>query len=257
MNERDSTTPAAAEGETLRGLDILWARHDRGWKRVLSPRLVTELELRASFDVDLMAPSRIANKIPKGTIPDCERCDDLCCAGVENVVSLRLVDIARLIDVGRTDVMTKLKPRFPPHLLATRPALAELTASELWRTLPVLRQVGERRICAALSPQLSCSLHPAWPTSCERFPYSLSAVRRQVTWGTRCPSRQQGPEHAARSDQLFHAAVAAYNERIKDAVLLAHARRELDALGVGAWLTGPGEDPFEPEGVPRRLPILP
>ena len=53
-----------------------------------------------------------------------------------------------------------------------------------------MRQVGELEVCAALDTDtLKCTLHPAWPTSCERFPYSLNVARRQVHWGTRCPSK--------------------------------------------------------------------
>src|SRR5262249_47265398 len=90
-------------GPTLAALDALWARYHGSWRRLLSRGAITELRLRASFDVDLMSPWRIANKIPKGTIPDCASCDDICCAGIENVVSLRLRDIAVFIDLGRTD----------------------------------------------------------------------------------------------------------------------------------------------------------
>lgn len=239
----------------MRGLEELWARFDSTWRRLLSPRAITELMLRASFDVDLLAPWHIANKIPRGTIPDCERCEDICCAGIENVVSLRLIDIAVFIDLGRTDLMAKRKPNFPERMLRTKPRLRELVASELWRALPVLKQVGERRICVALAPDLRCSLHPHWPTSCERFPYTLSAVRRNVTWGTRCPSKQVGEEHEDRGDQLFGASIDAYNERIRDAVLLAHARKDLDRIGVGTWITDPKEDAFEPRS-PGPLPIV-
>ncbi|MBI3178802.1 MAG: hypothetical protein HYZ27_04035 [Deltaproteobacteria bacterium] len=218
--------------------------------------MITELSLRASYDLDLLAPSRVVNTVPPGTIPDCEACDDLCCAGVENVVSLRLSDVARLMDVGRTDLISKKKPRFPEQLLASRPALRELTESELFRTLPVLRQEGDARICAALGEDLKCTLYPAWPLSCERFPYSLLAQRRRVVWGTRCPSKKSADTHQARSRELFHGAVDTFNERIKDAILLAHARHELDELGIGAFLTQPGEDPFEAIPEPRRLPLL-
>jgi hypothetical protein len=243
-------------GPILSGLDALWSQWKNKWSRLLSAQVIAELKLRASFDVDLMAPWRIANKIPKGTIPDCAKCEDICCAGVENVVSLRLRDVAVLLDLGRTDLMTKKKPRFPAQLLRTRPALQELVESELFRALPVMKQVGEHRICAALTPDLRCSLHPYWPTSCERFPYTLSAVRKHVTWGTRCPSRQCAPEHEPRSEELFSASVEAYNERIRDAVLLAHAREALDALGIGAWISDDDEDPFEAAGSSTdRLPV--
>jgi Fe-S-cluster containining protein len=228
------------------GLDALWDLHRSRWRRLLSPRMVRELTLRASFDVDLIAPRRIANTIPKGTIPDCEACPNVCCAGLENVVSLRLRDVAQLIDLGRTDLMTKQKPNFPRWMLTQRPYLAELVASTLWRALPVMRQVGDMHVCVALGRDMKCTLYPRWPTSCERFPYTLSAARRQVHWGTRCPVKKQDPAYEARSEALFQASISAYNERVRDAVLLAHAPKALDELGLGAWITKPDEDPFEP-----------
>ncbi len=223
--------------KTLARLNQLWDRYRRAWRRLLSPKVRAELRLRARFDIDLMSPWQISNKVPTGTIPDCARCKDICCRGLENVVSLRLCDVATLIDVGRTELMTREKPVFPPELLHKRPGLRALEHSELWQILPVLRQVGADRHCAALTPELKCALYPNWPSSCERFPYTLSMVRRQVRWGTRCPSQERSPTHKARSKTLFRAAITAYNERIRDAVLLTHARPELDALGIGAWLS--------------------
>ncbi len=225
---------------------------------MLSPGIFRELALRASFDVDLVSAKEIANKIPAGTIPDCDACEDLCCVGLENVVSLRLTDVAVLMDIGRTELMTKKKPNFPESMLRTRPAIYEVVGSELWRTLPVLRQIGESRICAALTQDLKCSLYPHWPKSCQRFPYTLSPKKKTVSWGTRCNSKSLIPdeEKIARSRQLFQATIDAYNERVKDAVLLVHARRELDAIGIGAWLIGEGESPFEPRPKGSRLKIV-
>ena len=63
-------------GEVGQALDALWSKYRSGWRRLLSPGLVTELSLRASFDLDLLNPARIANTIEAGTIPDCQACDD-------------------------------------------------------------------------------------------------------------------------------------------------------------------------------------
>lgn len=241
-------------GPTRAALDALWSRHRSGWRRLFSPRLVRELTLRARFDPDLIVPAKIKNRVEPATIPDCARCSNVCCAGLENTVSLRLRDIAMLMDLGRTDLISKKKPNFPAWMLRERPHLAELVASELFRTLPVLRQEPQTRVCAALSKDVRCTLYPHWPISCERFPYSLSTVRREVFWGRRCPEKRRGPEHARRSHALFAASIAAYNERVRDAVLLAHARRELESLGIGAFLTSTGEDPFEPR--PRSLEVI-
>jgi len=236
---------AQADPSVLEALDHLWSRFRNKWRRLLSKQAITELSLRASFDLDLLAPKRIANQIPKGTVPDCPSCDDICCRGIENVVSLRLRDIAVFIDINRVDLMTTTKPRFPPSMIQTRPAMYELMGSELWLTLPVLRQVGEHRICAALNQDMTCSLYPHWPLSCERFPYTLNAVRKQVLWGTRCASKKRTKEFEARSKDLFQGAVDTYNERIRDAVLLAHARKELDEIGIGQFLSDPKKPEFE------------
>lgn len=246
-----------ARGPVEARLEELWLARDSSWRRLFSRGAITELSLRSRFDLDLLSPRRLVNAVPAGSIPDCEACDDLCCAGIENVVSLRLSDIARLIDIGRTDLISRAKPRFPPSMLAQRPALAELVSSELFRSLPVLKQLGETRVCAALGKDLKCSIYPSWPLSCERFPYSLLAARRRVVWGTRCPSKKTSETHEERSRELFGGAVATYNERVKDAVLLAHARDELFEMGIADFLTLPGEDPFEPEAAgPRRLPVV-
>ncbi len=237
---------APAPGPVESALNSLWHNYQHSWKRLLSTGVMKELMLRASFDPDVIAPWRITNAIPKGTVPDCPACTNICCAGVENVVSLRLRDIAMLIDIGRTDLMSKLKPNFPAWMLHERPLLKELVASELWRALPVMRQQGDLQACAALDlDTLQCSLNPNWPTTCERFPYTLNMVRKQVVWGSRCPSKHQDPRHLERGEALFQATITAYNERVKDAVLLAHARPALKTLGVGDWITGAKEEAFE------------
>lgn len=249
-----------AERPTIAKLDALWSQWQGRWKRLLSSHLIKELVLRASFDLEPVDPEDIARQIPLGAVPDCPSCDDVCCAGIENVVSLRLRDVAMLMDIGRTDLIRREKPRFSEGLLASRPHLQELVASELFQALPVLAQLGEERRCAALTPELRCGLHPNWPLSCERFPYSLVVFRKEVVWGRRCGSRKLDPSLIARSQEMFLASVDVYNERLKDAILLAHARPELDALGIGAFLTRPGQDPFEPKPDPpprrSRLPIF-
>ena len=45
-----------------------------------------------------------------------------------------------------------------------------------------------------------------------------------------------------------------YNERIKDAVLLTHARKRLNELGIGAFLSDPQNPEFEE--LAGSLPII-
>ena len=128
----------AVESTHREALDALWARYEGRWRRLLSTKVIRELVLRASFDPETIDPAKVASEIPAGTVPDCASCPNICCAGLENVVSLRLVDVATLRDIGREDLMSRQKPQFPLHMLRERPQLRELAASELWQALPVL-----------------------------------------------------------------------------------------------------------------------
>lgn len=241
-------------GPTRRALDALWERHRHAGKRWLGLGILRELALRNRFELKPVDVRKVARDVPRGAVPDCPSCPQICCGGLENVVSLRLSDLATLVDLGRTDLVSKLKPRFPEDLVAERPGLRDLSESYLWRSLPVLAQLGPERRCAALTRNLQCSLYPHWPISCERFPYTLTPDRRRVRWGTRCPTRKPRAHlHRDRSDALFEATLSAWNERIRDAVLLFHARAELERLGLGPWLCGPDETFTE---APGPLPVL-
>lgn len=239
-----------AVGSVEAALDELWAGYAGRARRLLSPRWMAELRLRARFDLTPLDPHRVALEAPRDAVPDCESCPDICCAGLENLVSLRLRDLAVLIDLDRTDLIRRKKPRFPESLVQSRPHLAPLMESRLFRALPALAQVGPERRCVALSRGLRCTLHPHWPLSCARFPYTLTPDRRRIRWGRRCPTgmREVGGHHRLR-EALFQS----YDERLRDAVLLTHARPTLEALGLGRWLCAEDEDPFEPEGPLRIL----
>lgn len=237
-------------GTVSEALETLWQRHRQPARRLLSWRWRRELVLRQRFSVRPVDWTKVTDEIPRDQVPDCGRCTDLCCGGLENVVSLRLRDLATLIDLGRTDLIARRKPRFPESLLRERPSLRPWIQSTLWRTLPVVEQVGPHRTCAALV-QGQCSLYPHWPTSCARFPYTIGEGR--LRWGLRCrtPAPLPSPKHASR---MRAAAAATYDRRIEDAVLLSHARADLDAIGLGAWLTDPNDsDAWE---APSRLEIL-
>ena len=241
-----------SHGPVRSRLEDLWQRYASPTRRLFSRNIFRELRLRARFDIDPVDLKRITNDVPRGAVPDCPSCPNVCCGGYENVISLRLIDIADLIDLERTDLISTKKPRFPEELLAERPWLQDLSTSFLWRTLPIIRQEGPGRRCAALTKNLRCSLYPNWPTSCERFPYTFHPLTQRVRWGSRCPTRRSGVD-LKRSHALYQAALSTYNERIRDAVLLYHGRQALDELGIGQWLTSATDDAFE---APELLPIL-
>lgn len=201
------------------------------------------MRLQAEFDLKPLRPKKVSMTIAPGLVPDCNACQSPCCLGLENVVSLRLSDIGKLIDIDKTELISVKKPRFPKSMLEERPHLEELMSSTLFRALPVLQQVGPEAKCAAWQDNRNCGLYPNWPLSCERFPYTLSPSRLMV-WGTRCPSSQKNPLFKKRTQEMREATVRAYNERIHDAILIQHARPELSELGIAKFLTRPNEDPF-------------
>ena len=83
-----------------------------------------------------------------------------------------------------------------------------------------------------------CSLHPHWPLSCARFPYALHLDAHEVFYSRRCDAfwiRNDGKADG-RVQAMTIAAVASYNERIKDFVILAYARERLVDLGLARHL---------------------
>jgi Fe-S-cluster containining protein len=162
---------------------------------------------------------------------DCTACTDICCVGAQATVLLRLKDIAMLQDLGRTDLISTVKPQFDPALVRARPALQLQVMSESWQRFPVLRQ-DSMHSCAALSREGKCTLYPHWPISCARFPYALRPQEPETFFSSRCQSFWVHPDAAPSGVQMASAAVAAYNERITDAILLAYRPGELQALGL-------------------------
>jgi Fe-S-cluster containining protein len=204
-----------------------------------SPNFVRYLRLRRRARLRLLDPEGVRMVGPHGKINDCAACTEICCVGPHSTVLLRLHDIATLIDLGQTDLISHRKPRFSEVELAARPALRRQVASDAWARFPVLAQ-DSMHACRALTAEGRCSLYPSWPLACARFPYALHAERAEVFYSRRCDSFWIRPDggHAAR--RMAVAAVAAYNERIKDLVLIEYAPARLEALGLLRWLSRSG-----------------
>jgi Fe-S-cluster containining protein len=234
-----SRLPIVDEGTrdlpTVRALEKLWSEVTARplWA---DGRLFTYLRLRSRMRLHMIATSGLTSVVPSGKVNDCTSCSELCCVGHNQTVSLRFRDIATLIDIGRTDLITKDKPTFDNQTLEQRPALERTLASAAWRRFPVLRQ-NAFGACHALSSEGKCTLYPHWPTSCARFPYSLDVEINAITYSPRCRSFWIRPDAEAKIESMKVAAVAAYNERIKDLVLLAYAPTHLGDLGLATYLT--------------------
>lgn len=220
---------------TVRALEVLWRRvADR--PLCAPPSFFRYLRLRWRVSLKQLDPERTKLLAPRWKVNDCNACTDLCCVGPRSTVLLRLRDIATLVDVGRTDLMTHEKPEFSRADQDQRPALRRQLGSQAWSLFPVLRQT-RMGACAALTNGGKCGLYPHWPLACARFPYALHADGEEVFYSRRCNSFWIRPDAQGKVETMTAAAVASYNERIKDLVLLAYVPREIERLGLTAHLS--------------------
>ena len=168
---------------------------------------------------------------PLAKVNDCRNCLDSCCVGRRATVLLRLQDIAMLMDVGRETLISRQKPHFSPAELVGRPALAAQVSARSWEIFPVLAQ-NSMHACRALNTEGRCTLYPAWPLSCARFPWSLDVEAQEVFYSPRCPSYWVRDDAQPALHAMRAAAVAAYNARVQDAILLQFARPQLAEMGM-------------------------
>ena len=229
-----SVLPPTQELPTVQALDALWSEVSSRplWA---PPNFFRYLRLRWSVRLRLLDPERIVVFAPEGQINDCTSCTEMCCVGPKSTVLLRLRDIATLIDLDRTELMVSEKPEFGDEELAHNPALRLQTASSDWKRFPVLAK-NSFGACAALTVDGACGLYPHRPKSCARIPNAHEWDAREETYTKRCRSFWIRPDGKQRAESMAVAAVAAYNERVKDQVLLAYAQERLEALGLMRFL---------------------
>lgn len=195
--------------------------------------------LRRRFHLRFLRLGELKVVVPTGQTPDCENCVELCCTGPNAVVSLRLRDIAALSDAGLEQFITHERPATPAGT-STRAvnrsstwARREADGSVFHHAFPVLAR-DATGTCKLLTEDRRCGAFPAWPLSCARYPYALDLQSRVVFFAKGCASTAILPaaEAAPRVRALVRAVVDGYNERVKDAVMLAVARAELRELGL-------------------------
>jgi len=220
---------------TVEALDRLWTEVNQKplWA---PPRFFKYLKLRWRSRLKLLDPARLNLSMPPGKVNDCSTCTDICCIGPRSTVLLRLRDIATLKDIGRSDLITQRKPHFSAEELNARPALRRQITSRGWDTFPVLKQ-NTFGACGALSVSGKCLVYPHWPLACARFPFSLHLEAEEIFYSQRCQSFWIRNDSGAKVSEMAIAAVASYNERIKDLVLLAYAPEQLADLGLMKYLS--------------------
>jgi Fe-S-cluster containining protein len=161
----------------------------------------------------------------------------VCCTGPNAIVSLRLRDVARLVDFGFAHHITHERPKTPDTATWAR---KENDDSVFASMFPVLTR-DVTGTCELLTQTRMCGAYPAWPGSCARYPYALDKLRMKIFYAkgcqsTRTMSADDAPDSVAR---ILRAVVDAYNERIRDIVLVHTARAELEALGLMRFLALP------------------
>lgn len=220
--------PQHVKGELELALAALWREKSEHFYSLRN--VPTILRLRRRFSLTMVNLDKLKVAVPRTQVPDCDACVDLCCTGPNAVVSLRLRDIAALLDRGRADVIGWDRPPSPKQ---ARWARQEADGSVFHRAFPVLKR-DETGTCVMLDDQRMCGLFPSWPLSCARYPYALDLQAGVIFYAKSCTSTKladvgDAPLHVRR---LVNAVVDAYNARIQDIVLLATARPELQALGL-------------------------
>lgn len=206
--------------------------HPRNWR--------TYFFLRRHYDLRILRPKDVSVAEPHGLAPDCDNCAFVCCTGINSEISLRLLDIAKLIDSGLQDFIThdRIKPiSLRTSTNSTSPARENLLNSTFGQLFPVLKR-DKYGSCKLLKPDLKCGAWPNWPLSCARYPYALSVQNRAVFYAKGCRSIKVLPYGLAstKAKALVHAALEGYNERIRDIILLHVAKKELENLGLLKYL---------------------
>lgn len=232
----DNAPPEHVPGPKELALKALWPKA-RARVDTLSFWRET-VRLRRRFSLRMLKLGDLKVAIPQGRLPDCESCTDVCCTGPNAIVSLRLRDVAALVDAGlERFVVHERRPLERKELARSTWARREAEGSVFHRAFPILLR-DDTGTCGLLTEERMCGAYPAWPLSCARYPYALDLQTKHVFWAKGCASMTMVPAIDApiRVRALLRSVIDAYNERVKDAVLVHVARKELEALDLARWI---------------------
>ena len=94
---------------TVRRLDEIWVGKVR--RAMLRLRNVwRNLRLARRYRLRPLRFEALDLRVEKGQVPDCANCQDTCCRGPQNTITLRLDDVARLLDAGLEHAIDVQKP---------------------------------------------------------------------------------------------------------------------------------------------------
>lgn len=207
------------------------------WRAKKPSNWMKRWRLGLEFDLEFLRLSQMRIAIPNGKVSDCANCEEICCTGPKAVIHLRLKDMASLVDQGLERHIAKPVPQHQQTVGSKTQLEKAFDESLFAQIFPTLTR-DKHGTCQLLTDDLKCSVYPRWPLSCARYPFAIDSVNRVIFYANGCRSSQIVPPSQApsRFSYLAQAAVESYNERIRDLYLLAFARKELENLGLMAYL---------------------
>ena len=216
-----------------RKLDNLWRDISQN-KLFKLKNLFKDLYLLYKYDLRFLKRENLKLKFDPQLLPDCASCPQNCCHGAENTVSLRLVDIARLLDAGLEDAIDMDNQSFKndPYFQKEKKALKYLN-NDNWNLFPVLKRVNN--ICPYRDQDNHCTIYEHRPITCRRFPYIITQNKKNIVFSKKCYSTKK-EDNPPKQKELLQAALDSYNEKIKDLILIHYAQEELQKIELAQWL---------------------
>lgn len=219
---------------TLEQLNTLWEEiKTKRFFRLKS--FLLDLFLTFKYDLRMIDPKNVKLNMDPIQVPDCKTCPKNCCRGVENTVSLRLIDIARLIDAGLSDYIDKdNKIVIEDELAEKHPKILRNIRSDTWRKFPVLKRVND--ICPLRDKDNKCTIYDVRPLTCRRYPYTLMDNLKEIRFSKHCINPKNIDALNDYAKEHFVTAIQVYNEKVKDLILIYHAKKELQDIGLSKYL---------------------
>ncbi len=169
-------------------------------------------------------------------IPDCESCSDSCCQS-PSLVSLRLVDIARLMDAGLESGIANVDFSARRTIYSKYPQLELAESKDSFRLFPVLRQ-KEDGTCFFLSNSKRCDIYEHRPLACRAFPYLLSEDLKSIHFARGGCSNGVAADDSSLVQKLVGSVVEHFNSKVSDLIAIEESSAEIERIGLGEYLRG-------------------
>jgi len=188
-------------------------------------RLAARWRLEQRFSLARPTASDLRTDDVRGRAPACDVCRNPCCARPEGIVSLRLSDVARLVDRGIGHAVVE-----PGALLARFPTIADTLGPLVHRESFTRAFALDKRDDGAcvFYEGARCTIHDVKPLACRAFPYQLDDDRARVRFASSCESERACDEAETRAQ--IASAIASYHAKVDDVVTRAFARDDVRDL---------------------------